>query len=138
MIASNEKKLVIIDEIQKLPVLLNEVHYLIENLSQFRGIEVGSECALSLTFGHDGFNNAVPLQLRIDNHLFTFSTAAEYLVCIENLQTIDTHFIPNVAHLRPGKGLKLVYRTFISLQVTGCILLVIAVDLPELFRTLCY
>ncbi|MCK5251054.1 MAG: AAA family ATPase, partial [Spirochaetaceae bacterium] len=30
LIASNEKKLVIIDEIQKLPVLLNEVHYLIE------------------------------------------------------------------------------------------------------------
>jgi predicted AAA+ superfamily ATPase len=29
--ASEEKRLVIIDEIQKLPVLLNEVHYLIEN-----------------------------------------------------------------------------------------------------------
>jgi uncharacterized protein len=31
LVALKEKKLVIIDEIQKLPVLLNEVHYLIEN-----------------------------------------------------------------------------------------------------------
>ena len=47
--ASNEKKLVIIDEIQKLPVLLNEVHYLIEN-HDIRFILTGSS-ARKLKYG---------------------------------------------------------------------------------------
>ena len=49
LIASNEKKLVIIDEIQKLPVLLNEVHYLIEN-HDIRFILTGSS-ARKLKYG---------------------------------------------------------------------------------------
>ena len=49
LIASNEKKLVIIDEIQKMPVLLNEVHYLIENYD-IRFILTGSS-ARKLKYG---------------------------------------------------------------------------------------
>lgn len=49
LIALKEKKLVIIDEIQKLPVLLNEVHYLIEN-HDIRFILTGSS-ARKLKYG---------------------------------------------------------------------------------------
>ncbi len=49
LLASKEKKLVIIDEIQKLPVLLDEVHYLIENYD-IRFILTGSS-ARKLKYG---------------------------------------------------------------------------------------
>ncbi len=49
LLASKEKKLVIIDEIQKLPVLLDEVHYLIEN-HDIRFILTGSS-ARKLKYG---------------------------------------------------------------------------------------
>ena len=49
LLASTEKKLVIIDEIQKLPVLLDEVHYLIENYD-IRFILTGSS-ARKLKYG---------------------------------------------------------------------------------------
>lgn len=69
LLASKEKKLVIIDEIQKLPVLLDEVHYLIEN-HDIRFILTGSS-ARKLKYGAANLLGGRALT----RHLFPLTTA---------------------------------------------------------------
>jgi len=69
LLASEEKKLVIIDEIQKLPVLLDEVHYLIEN-HDIRFILTGSS-ARKLKYGAANLLGG----RAITRHLFPLTTA---------------------------------------------------------------
>ncbi|MBT3275562.1 MAG: ATP-binding protein [Spirochaetales bacterium] len=69
LIALKEKKLVIIDEIQKLPALLNEVHYLIENY-EIKFILTGSS-ARKLKYGSANLLGGRALT----RHLFPLTSA---------------------------------------------------------------